>query len=72
MGEGEPMIPHEAIGVAGLAVLGFIGEKVLKASGQADMAQYLSIIITVAGTVIVVRMFWHGVGEALRVVGVFL
>jgi hypothetical protein len=66
------MIPHEAVGVAGLAVLGFIGERALKAAGQADMAQYLAIIVTVAGTILVVKFFWHGVGEALQVVGIFL
>ncbi|MCI3922419.1 hypothetical protein MO973_19490 [Paenibacillus sp. TRM 82003] len=66
------MIPHEAAGLAGLAVLGFIGEKALKGAGQADMAQYLSIIITVAGGIITVKMFWEGVARALAVVGVFL
>lgn len=66
------MIPDEAIALGGLGILGFVGERVLKASGQADLAQFLSIIVTVAGTVIVVKMFWHGVADALAVVGIFL
>lgn len=65
-------IPHEAITIAGLAVIGFVGERTLKEAGQANLAQFLAIICTAVGTAVVVKVFWRSVEEALAFVGVHL
>lgn len=66
------MIPQEAYSLAGLAVLEFVGGRLLKSSGQPDLADYLRIIITAAGSVLAIKMFWRGISESLAVVGVHL
>lgn len=66
------MIPDEVMALGGLAVLEFVGGRLLKTAGQADLADYLRIIIVGAGSVIAIKMFWETIADSLAVVGVHL
>jgi hypothetical protein len=53
-------IPHELWAVAGLGVIGYIGNSVLLQVGQKALSDIWSIILTVAGSIIGVKFFIDG------------
>ncbi len=66
------MIPQEVIALGALGILEFVGGRLLKTAGQADLADYLRIIIVGAGSVLAIKMFWESIADSLAVVGVHL
>lgn len=54
-------IPHEAIGVVGLAVIGFIGDAVITAMGKPKLGTAFDIILTVAASVIGITFAWRSI-----------
>lgn len=50
-------VPHELFSVAGLGVIGFIGEAVLADMGKKTLGIFWSIILNLAGGIVAVKYF---------------
>jgi len=64
-------IPRELLAVAGLGVIGFIGETILVELGRKPLAVFWSVILSIAAGVISIKYFMDGTERIAHVFGIY-
>ncbi|WP_438447395.1 hypothetical protein [Gorillibacterium sp. sgz5001074] len=64
-------VPRELLAVAGMAVIGHLGESIITEMGKKTLATYWSITLYIASGIMTLKYFYEGTREIAAVFHVF-